>query len=643
MLMSSVVESPAAAYAVLHRVHAVDGSGMKRKNLVVALLWFVASFLALVIFWKLRIRHLYVEEQFSEISSSAWMFHPHVADWFIKPFSRYRMNYPEWNPLYRCFIRPTECLHYYVCSLIFGSNFAAYLVANYFYMAATCGLTFYIASQLLKLRSSLAHLLTFLVFVSPAYGQQQSFLLTFAADPMAGFWIIAAITLFLARRYVLAWILIVLAVGAKETAWPIPLAMAVIVLVAFRKPLRQRIAIAAAYCLPLLGIIALRGYAFGMAGAWNSDEGPASLEGSGGGAVMSAGRSAVEKLLQGLARWPFGVLAHSQQYDPRMLMTFRVWGYAVDALVWATLTFFVGRAALRAFSASESVQGFLRRIERFASGYSFATWATAIFVFASLAFPIRFIGGPRYGAPAYPLILLSLGILLSLRNLPRFPRLVALGLLVSIGVYGVTFRISDATRGVRIFGAEWQLVAGYRQAIEMAGNHPLFVVDDATGGEINSEAIQRFYGPEVKVVRVNDLFKTSDCRILPDSGDLPLQLSVDAQQLSGSRIFIRSVITGCGGHNFLGAPKLPKGLLSRSAFGYRMTYDIDPRTSPQMALGKPRLMEVMLENVPSDTIIVAPDLAHRTYRVVPIAPEGSSAEADRHQGMATETATAAIH
>jgi hypothetical protein len=207
--------------------------------------------------------------------------------------------------------------------------------------------------------------------------------------------------------------------------------------------------------------------------------------------------------------------------------------------------------------------------------------------------------------------------LLSLRT-PVAVRVIGVCLLASIGIYGTTLRISDVTHGVDVFRAEWQLVSGYRQAIENAGSRPLFIVDDAIGGEINSEAIQKFFGPQAHAVRVDDLSKDGDCPLLPDHGDPPVQIVVSARRLSPQSIFIRSVISGCGSHSFLGAAALPSGPIVRTAFGYRMTYRLDPRISPQLPSGAPRVLEVTLENVPSDTLIVCPDLVQRTYREVPI-------------------------
>jgi hypothetical protein len=180
------------------------------------------------------------------------------------------------------------------------------------------------------------------------------------------------------------------------------------------------------------------------------------------------------------------------------------------------------------------------------------------------------------------------------------------------------FRISDVTHGREVFRAEWQLTAAYLRAIQNAGSHPLFVVDDATGGEINSEALQKAYGPDTKVIRVNHLYKDRDCFILSDNGDLPLHLAVTAERTSDHSIHIHSEITGCGGHNFLGVPNLPDGPLVRSDLGFTLSYEIDPRLSPQPALGETRTLDAVIENAPADTIILAPDLAHRSYQVIPI-------------------------
>jgi hypothetical protein len=240
-----------------------------------------------------------------------------------------------------------------------------------------------------------------------------------------------------------------------------------------------------------------------------------------------------------------------------------------------------------------------------------------ILVGASLVFPLRFNGDPRYGAATYPLVLLGCGIVISLAT-SAWKRFVAMLLVASIGMYGITLRISDLTHGRDVFRSEWEQVAGYREAIKEAGSHPLFIVDDATGGEINSEAIQHFYGPQAKVIRVNDLFKDKDCLILTDKEDSPIHIAVNAWRQRDNGIHIHSVITGCGAHNFLGVPRLPEGPLVRSSLGYRLRYELSPRMSPQPTSGKPRVLDVVIENAPTDAIIVAPDFRNHRYAVIPL-------------------------
>jgi hypothetical protein len=579
------------------------------SNKVRAALWMVVAFGALTLFWFFRIRNIYVEEQFSEIASSAWMFHPHFIDWFIKPFSLYRMDYPDWNSLYRSFIRPSECTQYYLLSLLFGSKYSCFLFANYFYQAGTCALTFYIAAEILGLEAWFSHLAALLVFLSPAYGQQQLFLISFAVDPMAGFFIVAASVFFLKRRYLPAWIMIAVAVGAKEPAWPVAIVMGIALLRESEWSRLRRLAGIVAFCAPVMIVLALRAYAFGIAGALSSDEG--------GGGGQGASSGILDKLFEAVEKWPFGVLMHSQQYDPRILSTFRAVGFAVDTIVWGTILV-SAILWLRGVIAPRGKESKLRgRIVSLMEKGGFATQTVLILAAGSLVFPMRFNGDPRYGAATYPLVLLGCGIVLSHVD-SAWKRCVAMLLVCSIGVYGSVLRISDLTHGRNVFRAEWELVAGYREAIREAGSHPLFVVDDATGGEINSEAIQQFYGPQAKVVRVNDLFKDRDCLILTDKENSPIHIAVNAWRGNDDGIHIHSVITGCGAHNFLGVPRLPEGLLVRSDLGFRLRYELDPRSSPQPTSGKPRVLDAVIENAPADAIIVAPDFKHHSYKVIPL-------------------------
>jgi hypothetical protein len=613
--------SPQGADALVESLLSRKGAmTSKQRNLAWVFLWFLIPFGVLLLFWALRIRPIYVEEQFSEIATSARMFHPNFLGWFIRPFSLYRMDYPQWNTQYRSFIRPTECLNYFIMSVLFGTNYTAYLVSNYFYQAGTCAFAFYIAAENLKLDRKLAHVIAFLVFVSPAYGQQQTFLISFAVDPMAGFFALASVAFFLGRKFFIAWVLVVLAVGAKEPAWAFPIVMAVLYFFCQKDRLLRRTSISLAFLSPLIGILALRTYAFGLAGALTSDQGRAAPTIVTSGAFAQLGN--VLRVMLAFAKWPLGVLTASQQYDPRILSFFSYWGFVFDVVFWTCLLAFIVRAFRRWRSQSPGGHTFRDAGRSLYSRYGFAICSTFLFAAGSLIFPLRFTSDPRYGASTYPLIFLCAAIVLA-RRPDRVARALCLVTLVSIGAYGAVFRISDATKGRDIFRAEWELVAGYREAIQAAGTHPLFIIDDATGGEINSEAIQKFYGPQVKVVRLNDLFKDRSCLLMPDHGELPLHLQVSARRIASHSIVVQSEITGCGGHNFLGAPQLPDGPLEREDQGFRMSYQLDPISSPQPTSGKPRELQVTIENAPLDSVIVAPNFSRRTYDVVPIVDDPS--------------------
>lgn len=591
-----------------------------RRNLVLAFTWFAGLFLILLVFWIGCIRPYYAELALSELTSSAKMFHPHMLDWFDKPFSRYVSNYPDWNPnLFRAFIRPGENFYYFLCSLLFGDNYAAYHLLTYVCVGAISAFTFYIAAEILGLGTMLSCFLAALTFISPAYTYGNLFVNAYAADPLAGFWIMAAVLFFLARRYIVAWVFLCIAVGTKETAWAMAGCMALSLLFVMRGQIWRRLIAAFAYFLPLIAIICLRIHVFGLHGAVHSDETPRGQLVSGQSQVHQASGhiAAILKLVDRFAKWPFGVLAQSRQYDHRFLVAFRIVGSIVDIFFWGVLAFLLAWFIVRLVRSGNILSWAKKEPQEWLPGFPPAFLPLIILTFGSLVFPLRFASDPRYGTGVYPLIFLSAGCLLTFHS-PRLLRLTAWSLLLSIGLYGVILRVSDATYAVQMYRAEWQFTGNYIAAIKASAGHPLFIVDDILGGENNSQAYQKFFGPDISVVRINDLEKDKDCRFLPDHGPVPIQLSVSAHRDGPQEISIRSVVTGCAGHSFLGVPQLPTGPLERSASGFHISYRLDPRETPQPVEGSPRLLEATIHGAPPDSVIIAPDFANRTYVTVPI-------------------------
>jgi hypothetical protein len=549
------------------------------------------------------------------------MFHPHFADWFTGPFSRYVPNYPEWNPhLFRAFIRPGKSLYYFVCSLLFGGDYAAYHIVTYLCVAATSALTFYIAAEILGLGPRLSHFLAALTFLSPAYTYGNLFTNAYAADPVAGFWIMASVLFFLKRRYVVAWIFLCFAVGNKETAWVLPATMSLCILFILKGKIGRRLVGALSYLLPLIAILGLRIYAFGLHGMIKYDEisriphpgvDRSALYG------VPVHVMAVLNVVDRLARWPFGVLPHSRQYDHHLLLVFRILGSVIDVFFWGVMAFLLVELVARLTISGNILKSAKQELQELVRAYPPAFLPLIILTLGSLVFPLRFASDPRYGTGVFPLIFLSAGCLLVFRS-RQLLRFTAWSLLLSIGVYGIVLRVSDTIYGARMYRAEWQFASGYIAALKSSAGHPLFIVDDLLGNENNSEADQKFLGSDLHVVRINDLEKDPDCRPIPDHGPVPIQLSVSARRSGPQEISIRSVVDGCAGHSFLGVPDLPAGPLERSASGFHILYRLDPRENPQPTSGSPRLLEATIQGAPPDSLIIVPDFAKRTYVAVPV-------------------------
>lgn len=600
------------------------------RNLLLSFSWFAVPFLVLLAFWIKWIRPYYVELDFSKMVSCTRMFHPPFAAFFKDSFVQ---NYIDWNPhLYRAFMRPGEYVFFYVCSLLFGDNYSAYLILTYLCVGATCGLTFYIAAEILELGTGLSCFLAALTFVSPAYSQANLFTNSYAEDPVAGFWIMAAVLFFLGRRYVLAWVLLAIAVWTKEPAWSLAGSMALAALFTIKGRMRHRLAAAFAYLVPLIAIIAARIYVFGRHGAIKSDESAGAIHAVDGHSGVSGASSHLGfalKLADRFARWPFGVLPASRQYEHHLLLAFRILGSVVDVFFWGVMAFLAVRLIARLASDRNILGDARAKIpgdvmagakdgpRQLLAGYPPAFLPLIILAFGSLIFPLRFGPEPRYGTGVYPLVFLSAGCLLAFHS-PRLARLTAWSLVLSIGLFGICLRVSDATRGVRIYRASWQFAGTYIAAIKASAGHPLFIVDDIVGGENNSEAYERYFGPEFQVVRINDLDNDQDCRYLTKGGPPPIQLSVSAWRDGPRQLNIRSIVSGCTSHAFAGVPQLPAGPLERSFDGFHISYRLDPRAAPQPKDGAPVLLEATVQGAPPDSVVIAPDFANLTYVRIPV-------------------------
>ncbi|SEG66439.1 hypothetical protein SAMN05421819_4126 [Bryocella elongata] len=599
-----------------------------RRNKRIALLWFAIVFVALMAFWQTCVRPYYVEPEYAEIANTTAMYHPHPADWFLGPVNRYATTYTEWTGLSRDFIRPVVAMDYYFWSRIFGSNFAAYLIGTYLCMAGLCGIVFYIAAEILELPLGLCHLCAALVFLSPANLEQERFQATFAPDPMAAFWMLAATLFFLQRRYVAAWILIALAVGTKETAWPLSIGMALLFFLTADRSRRARLLGGMAYLLPLATLLGLRVHAFGLQGIVKGDKTAAIIHSTP--SIVSGHQSGIiamvaAKLTSGplgfvvarLSRWPFGLMTDSFQYNDRIVQTFSWFGSAFNLIFWAFVAGTILRYAIRRLTSDHELSARESVAKLWPSTLSprSVQWTLIALTIASLVFPLRFASPPRYGAGTFPLLILTAATVIASR--PQVLRRVfAWGYLAGVGTYGLVLMLSDATHGVAVYHRLGQLEASFLSALKSAHGHPVFVVDDVAGGENNSEAFRRALGQDVQVIRVNDL--STSCWYMPEDAPSPVQLSIDASRQGTDTLVIHSSITGCGGHQFFEVPGLPPDPIERTSEGFHMAYQLNPRENSQPTAGPAREMTARIDGVPADAVVIAPDFNRHAYVLVPI-------------------------
>lgn len=600
---------------------------VSRRNLTLALVWFLGTFASLFVFWVLKVRPYYVESAFAELVNTTHMYHPPLVNFFFGPVNRYSVSYAEWTSLSRDLIRPVVALDYYFWSLLFGADFSAYLMGSYLCMAGLCGITFYIAVELLEFPLALSNMLAALVFLSPANGEQERFSVTFAPDPLAAFWILAASMFFLRRNYLLAWLFLAAAVGTKETAWPFSIGMAILFFCFADRSRLRRFAGGLAYLLPLAAMLCLRVQAFGLQGVVKSDRAASTIHSSSVLAVHSGNTlshattalslSSLMAISGRLLSWPFGVMLDSFQYEPRLLRIFYRVAIMFNITFWLAVVI-TGLLFIICSHGSLHLQTLrmsIRRI-RLSGDRCYANRFSILgLALSGLAFLLRFASPPRYAAGTYPLLFLCAALVITFSTI-RWQRVLAWIFLAGVGSNGLALWASDMTHGTYVYRSMGQLEQSFLSKIKSNPGGPIFLVDDVAGGENNTESFRRAFGLGVEVIRVNDL--ATSCFQMPASGPPPVKLAVQAVRKSLNEFVVHSVIEGCGGHQFFEVPGLPEGTIQRRSEGYRFTYTLNPRVNAQPTAGPSRQMTVKIEGPVTNAVVLMPDFVHHLYVSIPI-------------------------
>lgn len=163
------------------------------------------------------------------VPSSSWL------DWFTQGYSDFFDLYPDWprhdaDTHFSAQVRPFFQGTIYALSFAFGKNWSAYQLLACFAIAGVGALSFYIARSVLKLSVLTSLTAAALVVLSPPLWGHLTFLVAFAAEPLATIFVICAFLSVIYRRDVLCFLFLIVAILTKETTIWAPFAAAISIL-----------------------------------------------------------------------------------------------------------------------------------------------------------------------------------------------------------------------------------------------------------------------------------------------------------------------------------------------------------------------------------------------------------------------------
>ena len=174
-------------------------------------------------------------------------------DWFVHGHSHFFDAYPDWPLGLTGFARPVFQSLIYLEHFVLGQHWAAYLVLNYLTVGGMAAVAFAIARAALRLDFGAALFAAALVLIAPAVLEFSIWQIGFASELLASILIGGTFLALIARRDLLAFALLLIAMFAKETALWAPFAAMLTVLLRAdfeARPLR-RLAAAGGMLVPL--------------------------------------------------------------------------------------------------------------------------------------------------------------------------------------------------------------------------------------------------------------------------------------------------------------------------------------------------------------------------------------------------------
>ncbi len=525
---------------------------------------FVLPLLAMVGYWVRFIRADYrpSEDEFALIVSSGRMFHPSMRGWFLEGFGRYFVGYPGLSRPVTDFVRPVVNGAYWVNSAVWGERWAWYLLLTYAVQAGLVWVSVKLAVEVGRVPRWVAGCVGVMMFVSPAFGWQQMFLTSFTFDLFGALFVMLALHEVWRRRYVTAWVLILLAVFTKETTLFLP------VLLAFRAwvpglRVRRRVLWTAAWLAPVGAWLVVRHVAFhGHAGVYVLN-----------GAGLKAQAAGV---VHGVLAWPFGTRTARQSVGVRWLF------WPLNAGFWVGCGVAMARWRRLRFGVTEV-------------GVALCAGALAMPLLLNL--PLRF------GACFYPLFFLVLAKMAWAGEGVWVRRGAAACL--AVGFVTALYQKAVDPWGLEFARSEWALAGSYVEAIKGSDAKTLLLVDDASGAFTAPELVARFAGFKGTLVRANnvEVLDPSKCEGQP-------RVKVEGGTVTSF------VAPPCGFYTFDSVPPERIGREMVSTVGGTSVRILAPEVKGLPGSGTLGMYGELRVEASGEVAVLVPELGGKVYRVV---------------------------
>ena len=563
---------------------AVRSSG--RGTILYSLLLGSVLFLLQLWYWQTHIKAAYYPfgDDFSLIVHSTRVFGAHPSEWFTRGFADYFRPYPDLAIAYSEFLRPVDNSVYYLESIVFGSQWADYLLANYVIAAAVAAMTLVIGFHLLRLPLALVTLSTCAAIASPAYTYHVLFRPSFAFDYLGTLWVLLCLFFLVRENLAAAWIFCFLGVLTKETAYYSAVAACVSLLVSnggWRTPKRRWQA--ALFLLPLMFIFLLRRLDFDkVTGVY---------------VLAGASKTAlIRNMVLGFTRWPY-LLRGEQHIFERSAHNLA--SLLLSAVLWILLA-----VTLRSMLREQRRPG-----TPVAAHPSAARFTVLIFLLGSLCFPMALGLVERFGASTYPLLFLTLAALAASLDVQQWARWAAVATLLLITFEnGLGLLSTFSSKTLRLQRAQWSLGRSLVDYLA-TDRHPfVFLLGDRVEAFASPAAVQRFSGYPGQVIPISNVL----------AGTCASPGTMSFLKISGGYASETSFQPGCGTSVLFTASR-PSGdtgeTLQRDLPQAQIAYQSPARCETPGTYDWQTLRVVLSPRV-SSYAVISPELTSSAYQVI---------------------------